>query len=334
VDRARALRALACFGSEEPIEPLGRGLINETWLAGAFVLQRLAPIFDPTIHHNIRAVTERLAERGLTTPRLRPTKGGELWADLGEDGVWRMYDFVPGRTFEALPGGATARAAGELVGRFHRALEDLDHRFTGMRLGVHDTAAHLGTLERALAEHAAHRLHAQVAPIGEAILEAAAALEPLPSSRPWVCHGDLKIANVVFDARDRAVCLVDLDTVGPMALAYEMGDALRSWCNPAGEVLDGVRFDLDLHAAAVEGWRAGLGRASGEEERAALLHGVEWVSVELAARFAADALRERYFGWDRERYQSAGEHHLARARGQLALHRAAVGCRAERAKLG
>src|SRR2546423_576438 len=71
--------------------PLGYGLINKTFLVttgGArYVLQRVNPIFDPAIHENIRAVTERLAARGLVTPRLLPTREGGLFLDLAGDGV-------------------------------------------------------------------------------------------------------------------------------------------------------------------------------------------------------------------------------------------------------
>ena len=34
---------------------------------------------------------------------------------------------------------------------------------------------------------------------------------------------------------DRALCLIDLDTLAHMPVALELGDALRSWCNPATE---------------------------------------------------------------------------------------------------
>ena len=36
----------------------------------------------------------------------------------------------------------------------------------------------------------------------------------------------------------RAVCVVDLDTLAPMSLHHELGDAWRSWCNLGGVLLD------------------------------------------------------------------------------------------------
>lgn len=338
--RAAANRALEAWGlAGAALSPLGRGLIHLTLRvdtpSGSFVLQRVNPIFDPAIHENIRAVTERLASRGLETPRLWPTKAGTLWVDLGAEGIWRLLSFVPGATFDVVEGPTQARAAGALVGRFHAALEGLEHAFVGLRAGVHDTARHLSALREALERHRAHRLHAVVAPLGEAILAAAEALPPLPAQQPRVGHGDLKFNNVRFAGevgpdRERAVCLVDLDTVGPIQLAHELGDAWRSWCNPSGEDREEARFDLEVFEASLAGYRAGLGRPLGDAEREALCAGPEWVSLELAARFAADALEESYFGWDRERFPGAGEHNLVRARSQWALHQAVVAARPRR----
>ena len=65
-------------------------------------------------------------------------------------------------------------------------------------------------------------------------------------------------------------------------------------------------------------------------ERASLALGLERVSLELAARFATDALCESYFGWDPERFPSAGEHDRVRARGQLSLYHQARRTRGER----
>ena len=51
-------------------------------------------------------------------------------------------------------------------------------------------------------------------------------------------------------------------------------------------------LDLEILGASLRGYVAGLGRALTADERRGLLLGVEWVSLELAARFAADALFE------------------------------------------
>ena len=132
---------------------------------------------------------------------------------------------------------------------------------------------------------------------------------------------------------DTPLCLIDLDTVGPGLLAFELGDAWRSWCNRHGEDQPQAAFDLGILAASLDGYRAGIGRPLQDDERRALLLGLEWVSLELAVRFCTDALEESYFGWDPEAFPTRGDHNLVRAQGQWSLHEAVVASRAERTQL-
>lgn len=321
------------------VEPLGRGLINDTFAvdcdAERLVLQRVHPVFAPEIHHNILAVTEHLARRGLLTPRLRPTPEGALWVERDGD-VWRLLTRMPGVGFDAVQGPAQAHAAASLLARFHSALDDLEHAFVGLRSGVHDTPAHLARLAQAVDELPRHRLHAPVARLAEAIAARAAELPALHGLPARVVHGDPKLNNILFESAEppgceRPLCLVDLDTVAPMPLPLELGDALRSWCNPRGEDERVARFDGATHDAAIAGYLAACTLALAPDERAALLHGVEWITLELSARFAADALREQYFGWDRARFPAAGEHNLVRAEGQWSLHEQVFAARPQRA---
>lgn len=327
--------------------PFGNGLINRSFLVEAgtrrFVLQQVSPIFSPEIHDNIAAVTRALEQAGLVTPRLVPTlEGGRYVRVPAQDGsttagVWRLLTYIEGVSFDVVTADEQAHAAGELVARFHRALDRLDHAFVGMRLGIHDTSAHLARLATALSIHAAHRLAPEVLPLGRQISSAAAELPPLPPLPPRVCHGDLKFNNILFAGptppqRARALCLVDLDTVGPMSIAAELGDAWRSWCNRAGEDVTAAELDLSVFVASLDGYRTGLGRDLCADERRALLLAPEWFSLELSARFAADALNESYFGWSPDRFPTRGEHNLVRARGQWSLFQAFGRTRPERAR--
>jgi Ser/Thr protein kinase RdoA (MazF antagonist) len=347
VDDAAEIRTdvLPHYGGWEGTEVtrIGGGLINRSYLlaradGGRAVLQAVNPIFAPEIHGNIVAVTERLAAAGLVTPRLLPARDGRPYVIASSGTVWRLQTHIPGVAFDVVGGAAQARAAGALVGRFHAAVEGLEHAFVGMRAGVHDTPRHLARLDEAVAAHPGHRLAGEVRPLAGAIGNSAAALPPLPALAPRVCHGDLKFNNVLFAGPlppddTRALALIDLDTVGPLSLAYELGDAWRSWCNRAGEDDVDAGLDLEIMAASLDGYAGGLGRALDAAERRALLLGVEWVSLELSARFAADALAESYFGWNAARFPGRGEHNLVRARGQWSLHQALLATRAARAAM-
>jgi Ser/Thr protein kinase RdoA (MazF antagonist) len=303
---------------------LDSGLINTSWLAALpdgsnRVLQALNSIFPPWINRDIDAVTQHLAQKGLPTPRLIALPDGELWLEA-EDAVWRMLSYVPGETYERLRDAAQAREAGGLLARFHVALADCEHSFANARLGVHDLERHVAGLREALDTQRMHRHYATVAPLAESILLHAEGLRELPRCPDRNVHGDPKISNIVFDAASgRAICFIDLDTLARMPLALELGDALRSWCNPAGEDDPGASLSLPLYCAAIQGYAAHAEGFVDEKEWRAFPAATQRIAVELATRFCTDALEERYFGWDRQRFASASEHNLARARAQLNL---------------
>ncbi len=299
-----------------------------------YILQRVSPIFGLGIHQNILAVTTHLAARAIPTLRILKSRSGEPYTDLGERGIWRLETRMPGVTFDTCTSPEQARSASALVARFHSALDDLDFDFRPLGIPLHDTALQLRALEDALSEHAGHRLLSSVQPLAEEILAAAVDWEPLEDLPARVVHGDLKFNNVLFagaagGARDRALSLIDLDTVSRMPLYAELGDAWRSWCNRRGEDSERAELDGELLRAAALAYLDALEIELEPAERRSLALGVERISLELAARFAADALRESYFGWDATRFSSAGEHNLVRARGQLSLSRQARDARDE-----
>jgi len=301
--------------------PSADGLINTTFIAHAGgeivgVLQRLnTDIFSPVVHEDIAAITEHLAAKAVPTPRLRPTGQHTLWHEA-PSGTWRVLTPIGDRTCHTLSGPAEAQEAGALVGRFHAAVSDLDWAFRSVRAGAHDTPAHMAALTRALQGHPKHRLAEPVKRVADGLFRQYRTL-PAETELPHrVVHGDLKVSNLRWQG-PRALALIDLDTLAHGTLDVELGDALRSWCNTGGEDTENPRFDLDLFGAAMRGW-AQHGDAT-EAEWHSVLPGVERLCLELAARFARDALVESYFGWDATSFPAAGEHNLLRAQGQAAL---------------
>ncbi|HEX5419807.1 MAG TPA: phosphotransferase, partial [Gammaproteobacteria bacterium] len=306
------------------LTPARSGLINGTWHARSkrgrrLVLQRLNPIFPPGINADIDCVTRHLASRGIATPRLVPTTTGELWIRRS-GATWRSLTEIDGVTRDALETPAQAGQAGNVLAAFHRAVADLDHRFSNARLGVHDTRAHLAALRDSLERFRSHRHYAAIAALAAEVLAAAAELPPLPPGPDRIVHGDPKVSNIVFErGTDRAVCLIDLDTLARMPVALELGDALRSWCHPGREDAPSAAFSVPLFEAAVRGYADAAGGWLTEPEWSAFADATLTITLELAARFCKDALAERYFGWDSRRYASASEHNQARTRCQLML---------------
>ena len=304
------------------LEFVSHGLINRTWRVRAengagYALQRLSPIFGPEIHEDIEAVTAHIAAGGMATPRLVPTSNGGLCVER-EDGIWRLLTWLEGEFHNRLANARQAEQAGALLARFHLALADFDRPFASRRRPIHEPERRVGELEQALAGHRGHPLHAEARNLQRRTLELVSQLPPMPDTPLRVVHGDPKINNMLFSPSGEGMAMVDLDSLGRLSLPYELGDAFRSWCNPAGEDSEDTEFSMELFEAARSGYLDAATFITAEE-RSSLVDATLWITLELTTRFTADILNDRYFGWDPQRFASRAEHNLVRARGQLNL---------------
>ena len=302
----------------EAVHQVSSGLINETFIVGdgLAVLQRLnTDIFQPVVHEDIEAVTAHLARVGLPTPRLIRTGGGALWHTTDAGQCWRALTHLGDRTIDRVEVLSDAAEAGALLGRFHDATSELFWTFQNIRGEAHNTEAHFAALARAVVNHRGHRLWDRVASLADQLHEAWSSWEGPTGLPSRVIHGDPKLSNVRFQG-SKALAMVDLDTLAQGTLDVELGDAVRSWCNRASEDAPEAAFDLTLFEAAMAGY-ASSARLLDEEWRS-VVPGAERIALELAARFARDALEETYFGFN-QAFGTRGDHNLLRASGQASL---------------
>jgi Ser/Thr protein kinase RdoA (MazF antagonist) len=318
------------------VELLGDGLINQTWLVSPaasprFVLQRInARVFPhpERIAANLRRIQAHVrgGRSGFAEhwpDLIVPREGGDTVLDA-EGGHWRALRYIEGS--RVLNGIATERQAlevGRVLGGFHAALADIDssllddplpdfHIAPGYlaHLDAVRTSAGSGepTVRRALEFVDARRDFVPV-------LERAKAAGLL---RQRIIHGDPKLANILFDrAGDRALTLIDLDTVKPGLVHYDIGDCLRSCCNRSGESPEepeATYFDLALCEAILKGYLAAAGHMLTAADYEHLYDAIRLIPLELGVRFLADHLAgDVYF-----RTESRG-HNLQRARAQFRL---------------
>lgn len=135
-----------------------------------------------------------------------------------------------------------------------------------------------------------------------------------------VTHNDTKINNILFDNQtDKAICVIDLDTVMPGTALYDFGDAVRYGASTALEDerdLSKVSLDLRLYEHFTKGFLESMGESMTAAEVALLPHGVKIMTLELALRFLKDYLDgDVYFKTRSE------DHNLVRARTQIRLVR-------------
>lgn len=321
-DSNSAESALRRYGiGRASLTRLNIGLINRTWLVNAdktkYILQQVNSMFGEEVHEDIDVVTRHLHDQGLATPRLLHTTDNQRCIRQG-DKLWRLYTHLDGITCNTVTEPALAYEAGAVLARFHRALLDLDYQFKNRRSGVHDTARHLFNLRTALQARQGHPRYMDVQPLALEILEHAGRLPVLPDLAPRKVHGDPKINNCLFSRETHTgLCMLDFDTLSDMVLPLELGDAMRSWCNPAGENAGDASFSVDNFRAALEGYGGIAREFISPEEWNSILPATQIIYVELASRFCADALNEDFFSWDSERFASHSEHSQVRATSQL-----------------
>ncbi|MFM7652255.1 MAG: phosphotransferase enzyme family protein [Vulcanococcus sp.] len=340
--------AFALPGVIHSIAPLGNGNVNDTFLVEAgdqrYVLQRLnTQVFrqPELVMRNLqvldRHVQQRLklgelpaapvqAGRRWVLPQVVCTRdGAQAWHCCQHGGFWRTLTFVDdARSVEVIEHHQQAAELGWGLGLFHHLISDLPvDQLADTLEGFHITPRYLEAYHRELvrSQQPSSPLTAEcMAFIRDreafaGILEQAKARGELPL-RP--IHGDPKINNMLLDSGSgEAIALIDLDTVKPGLVHYDIGDCLRSCCNPLGEettAFDAVHFDLDLAGAILEGYLGVAGGFLTPTELRYIPDAAKLISFELGLRFFSDYLAgSTYFKADHP------EHNLHRAVVQFRL---------------
>jgi Ser/Thr protein kinase RdoA (MazF antagonist) len=107
-------------------------------------------------------------------------------------------------------------------------------------------------------------------------------------------HGDPKVNNVMIEeSTGRAISLVDLDTVKPGLIHYDIGDCMRSGCNPMGEETEqweAVHFEPEIGQAILTGYLTQARHFLNEADYDYLFDSVRLMTFELGVRFFTDYL--------------------------------------------
>ena len=324
--------------SAEPVscERYGNGHINDTYLvccadAHRYILQRMNRTAFPNIEGlmgNIQSVTEYLAKDdpdGRHTLHLVHTLDDRVWYTDESGEAWRIYEFVERSVcFERIEDPKDFYQSAIAFGGFQRQLSGFPaHTLYEVIPGFHDTIIRYAQLRHAYltdplkrAESAARELEfAWARENGAGVLVEGLRSGALPTR---VTHNDTKLNNVLFDeAMRQPLCIIDLDTVMPGAIAFDFGDSIRFGATTAAEDepdLDKVHFSIDLFRAYARGFLKACGKAMDEREVRSLADGARLMTLECGIRFLADyLLGDVYF------HIAYPEHNLIRCRTQLKL---------------
>jgi hypothetical protein len=108
-----------------------------------------------------------------------------------------------------------------------------------------------------------------------------------------VTHNDTKFNNILFDANNKAICIVDLDTVMPGTVLYDFGDAIRTGaCTTEEDEPDLNRVDLgmDLFSAYSRGFLETAGPSLTRIEIDHLAFSAKFMTYLIGLRFLTDYL--------------------------------------------
>jgi Ser/Thr protein kinase RdoA (MazF antagonist) len=311
-------------GRVTEVRPLGEGNINDTFLVDtdhqqprSFVLQRLNTQVFPApleVIQNVSTVIEhssyKLKSQKLSRPWQIPqllvtTQGQAYWQSESED-FWRALSFIEGtQSWEKLTTLEQAQEVGFALATFHSLVSDLNpHLLLDTLVGFHITPQYLQNYQQILGQNPAvmgQNLTPEIKFCFDFIqergpwchiLETAKAQGKLPLR---LMHGDPKINNILIDRQtQRAISMIDLDTVKPGLIHYDLGDCLRSGCNPWGEETyewQKVAFEPELCRGILEGYLAVAKRFLIPSDYVYLYDAIRLLAFELGLRFFSDYLR-------------------------------------------
>ncbi|MBG1268843.1 phosphotransferase enzyme family protein [Nostoc sp. WHI] len=333
----------AQLGKVTDVKAFGSGNINDTFFVTLnglesqhFVLQRInTQVFrqPQLIMQNMRTFTEHVHKRLQCTrlsrrwevPRVLLTKDAQdHWRDANGS-FWRAISFIEGsQSFDTMRDRSYAKEIGFALGMFHNLISDLPpEKLADTLQGFHITPLYLQHYKEVLAKTSARQsseVNYCLQFVSDRqtfahILENAKAEGKLPLR---LMHGDPKINNIMFDTvTQQAVSVIDLDTVKPGLVHYDIGDCLRSGCNPAGEETENwesIYFDTDLCQGILQGYLSVAKAFLTENDYAYIYDAIRLIAFELGLRFFADYLAGNvYFKVKHP------EHNLARAIVQFKL---------------
>jgi Ser/Thr protein kinase RdoA (MazF antagonist) len=138
-----------------------------------------------------------------------------------------------------------------------------------------------------------------------------------PAFKLRVTHHDTKISNVLFNKADKAICVIDLDTLMPGYFISDLGDMMRTYLCPVSEEekdFDKIIIRPEFYEAIITGYCNEMGDELTESEKQAIHYSGEFMIYMQALRFMTDYLNnDQYYG------ASYPEQNLVRAGNQMVL---------------
>lgn len=339
-------------GEPTNIEICSSGHINKTYAityktnddeSKKYILQYVnTNVFPnlPELMTNIKKVTkymnEKAIQKGENTDRLTikliDTINENPYAIYNKN--WRMEEFIDNtKTYLTTENLDILYEAGKAAGKFQKHLDGFPaEELYEIIPGFHHTPNRVNQLKEALSNKENIEKRKERFELAKEAIDFATDKKRIEKTNiitkkletkeiPYrVTHNDTKLSNILFDKEtNKAVCLIDLDTVMPGALCYDFGEGLRTGITTSKEDeqdLSKIYADINRFESYTKGFLEETKQFITREELDTLPLGLWMMTYENAIRFLADYLNgDVYFSVN----ENIENHNLIRTKAQLEL---------------
>jgi Ser/Thr protein kinase RdoA (MazF antagonist) len=302
--------------NQSEVEPINNGLINQTWRIknskGDFILQRIndSVFKQPSaIASNLRMLADYLSQKHPGYLFIAPikTSNNEEMACPDGQGYFRLSPYVQkSHTINAVQIADQAFEASKEFGQFTRLLSHFPVEKLQITLpDFHNLSLRYQQFSEALKNGNKIRLQQSRALINfiEDNKEIVGTYEDIlhnPAFKLRVTHHDTKISNVLFNDEDKALCVIDLDTVMPGYFISDVGDMMRTYLSPVSEEekdFSKITIREEYFAAIWKGYMSEMNDELTSEEKKHFIYAGKFMIYMQAIRFLADYLNnDMYYG--------------------------------------
>jgi serine/threonine protein kinase len=299
-------------------QPYGHGHINDTYLLKTpgnrldLILQRknhlifkniegmMSNIVLATNHVRKKLIANGTSDIDRKVMTYLSDPANRYFVQDDEGNYWTLFLFVKDSySVEEVKNPSQAFSAGSAFGHFQNQLSDLDGSLLIDTIpNFHNGKFRYSQFTDSISSDIAGRV-SEMQPVIDKLLQRAPEMLRL---QQWLDNGDLplrithndtKINNVLFDADDQILCIIDLDTVMPGTVLFDFGDAIRTLGNTAPEdepQLDRIAFNKEYFKAFAEGYLSESREFLTSMERNNLSFSCQYMVWEQSVRFLTDYL--------------------------------------------
>lgn len=314
------------------IEENNQGNINKTYILTyrnknkdiKYLIQKInSNVFKEPylVMKNIELVTEHikkklkeLNETTYKTINIIKTKSNEnLYVYINADGekeYYRAMDYIDGCiSYDSLKESKNptelAYEVGKSFGLFQKLLSDFPANIIGETIkDFHNVNKRFNDLLQSIENKVTDRAYEytyEIVDLISRIKECSIINENLGKSIPIrVTHNDTKLNNILIDKKtEKAIALIDLDTVMPGSSLFDLGDGIRSACsNTSEDEKDpkNIFLNLEYTKAYLKGYLEEMAAILNKEEINSIALSIKVLTYELTLRFLTDYINgDTYF---------------------------------------